>query len=71
MTKYETVMRKAIANRFSGLREKDLETLTKYYFDNYGGEGGCEECYDGWYLCCECEQALMSEAYRLARGELA
>lgn len=68
MGKYEKALRKAISDRFSGLCERDLETLIKYYFDNYGGEGGCEECYEEWYLCGECENALLAEAYRLTRA---
>lgn len=70
MTGKEKALRKAIAHRFSGLSERNLEKLTEYYFTHLGGADGCEECYEGKYLCGECEQELMSEAYKLVRGEL-
>ncbi len=41
-----------------GLFGSQLNELVECYFDNFGGEDGCEECKDFETLCTDCYQEL-------------
>ena len=62
---YTKALTKAITKMFDGLSKSQLDELIQYYFDNYGGEGGCEECYEYWALCDECHSCLVSKAQKM------
>lgn len=49
-----TNIEKDIRKNFKG--DAHLEGLVKFYFEQLGGEGGCEDCGDT--LCYECLQIL-------------
>ena len=62
---YTKALTKDITRIFGGLPKSQLDELIKYYFDNYGGEGGCEQCYDEWALCDECYSCLANKARKM------
>jgi len=60
-----TRIEKDIRKNFKG--DLHVEQLVKFYFDQLGGDGGCEECGDE--LCYECLQVLRRTQTKLNRGE--
>jgi hypothetical protein len=62
---YAKALTKQIVRLFDGLSSSLLEHLVQYYFDNYGGSGGCEECWETHCLCEECYNALHRKARKM------
>ena len=58
MTRLERKQANYIRKQYPNLTDEQADDVIKYFFENYGGEGGCEECAEEEAVCYYCTQAL-------------